>query len=190
MTTTATPQEDLRHPPLVQVSPAAPTATLPAPPVLSATTAHLAQLPQAARVSATALPGRVIVSNSTAEVHAAATATTLAPAAHPTAKSTSPAALAATEWSSEDDETLPILNLFHFTMRRKRSLNTVHSLRLFLFAFSRQAGPDAPHEGPIRGPAVTSLRAFRCSRQSCTFPVLGNSRHEGRRWAAKAAWGM
>jgi len=77
----------LHHPQLAPVSPAAPTALLPVPPVLSAITAHPAQL-WAAHVNVTVSLAEGIVSSLTVEVLAVVTVTIPALAAPQVARRT------------------------------------------------------------------------------------------------------
>jgi hypothetical protein len=135
------------------VSPVDPTAILPAPQAPSAITALQAQAPVAVHVSVTVSLAEATESSSTVEDPAVATVTIPAHAVHPIPRpNTLPGVPAATDWSSDDDR-------FEFFETRRETFG-----RSFVMAISslhntnpkRQAGPDAPHEGRIRGPVVTN----------------------------------
>lgn len=150
--------------PLDPVSPADPTAILPAPQAPSATTAPQAQAHVAVHVNVTVSLAEATVSSSTVEDPAVATVTIPALAVPPIPRpSTSRAAPAATDLSSDDDR-------FEFFETRREAL-AVHSL--WLFRVCKTPTPSVklvltPHtkaESAAPWSLIPVTARFRCLRQ-------------------------
>jgi len=161
---TVTILPDPHHHPLDPVSPADPTAILPAPQALSATTALQAQAPVAVHVNVMVSLAEAIESSSTVEDPAVATVTIPAHAVHPIPRpNTFPGAPAATDWSSDDDR-------FEFFETRRETL-AVHSLWLFRVCTTPTPSVklDLTHHTKAESAAPWSLipmtARFRCLRQ-------------------------
>ena len=152
----ATTSQPLHHPPSAPACQAAPTATLPAPPRQSQTTARRA--PRTAHVSDTASHEPATESSSTAVDPGAVTATIRLPAAPPMRKNTAHAAPAEMESWSDDDE--PNFSEWEGGSEEEKhtSRSFVAAIYLFAHLIPRQAGPGVrPTRSRIRGPAVTML---------------------------------